>query len=447
MNTEAQRTSPDNIQDVFSAQRAHQWVQRRTTAAQRIEKLQQLRTVIASHTDEIKTALQQDLGKSPASVEQGDLGATYQEIDDAIANLESWMAPVEVETSEMFAGGKARMVYEARGIVLLFGPWNFPFNLIFQPLVPIIAAGNCAIVKPNEMAPATSAVTAKIIRETFDPSEITVFEGGVELANDLLELPVDHIFFTGSPAVGKIVMAAAAKHLASVTLELGGKNPVIVDKNANIQDAAGKIAVMRNLNSGQVCLCPENIWVHEDCKDEFLAVVQGTYQAMFYQDGKLNIEAQGKIIDERNLARVKGYLDDAAEKGAQVLCGGEVSEETLSVHPTILTDVPGDARILSEEVFGPILSVFTYKDVSEVYTALHKQPKPLALYVFSGDDDFIGDVLANTTSGGVTINHCMMHCMEHHLPFGGVNHSGIGRYHSVHGFRELSHERAILYTD
>jgi aldehyde dehydrogenase (NAD+) len=200
------------------------------------------------------------------------------------------------------------------------------------------------------------------------------------------------------------------------------------------------------MNSGQVCLCPENVWVHEDSKEEFIAVARATYQAAFYQDGELNTAVSGKIIDQRNLARVKGYLDDAKERGARVVCGGDVVAETLSVHPTILTDVPADARIMSEEVFGPILSVFTYREIEEVYEALHQQPKPLALYIFTGSDAFVEDVLANTTSGGVMVNNCIMHVAEHNLPFGGVNNSGMGRYHGVHGFRELSHERAVLQT-
>lgn len=443
MNIATQPTQ-DDIQTVFTAQRHHQWVQRRTTAAQRIERLQQLRKAIEHHGDDIKAALHKDLRKAPDVVESAEMGTVFKEIDDAVANLEAWMAPVEVETS---LGPRARMIYESRGVVLLFGPWNFPFSLVLQPLAQVISAGNCAIVKPNEMAPNISAVTAAIIKEVFPPEEVAVFEGDVSLANRLLELPVDHIFFTGSPAVGKVVMAAAAKHLASVTLELGGKNPVIVDRDADITDAAGKIAFIRNMNSGQVCLCPENIYVHEDKKDEFIAIAQATYEAMFYQDGELNQDVQGRIIDERNLQRIKSYLEDARAKGADVVCGGEVIEETLAVHPTILTNVPADAKILQEEVFGPLISVFTYKDISEVYATLHEQPKPLALYVFSNSDDFIEDVLANTTSGGVTVNSCIMHVGEHNLPFGGVNNSGIGRYHSVHGFKELSHERAVLYTE
>jgi aldehyde dehydrogenase (NAD+) len=445
MNAKVEPASRDELQQAFELQRKNQWIVRRTSAQQRIARLEKLRAAIQAREGAVNAALHADLGRNEES-SAIEFSAVYNDIDDAVANLDKWMAPVEVNTTEAFADARARMVYEARGIVLLFGPWNYPFTLVFQPLVAIIAAGNCALVKPNEMAPHVSAVTAEIIRETFDPAEIAVFEGGVQLANDLLELPVDHIFFTGSPAVGKVVMAAAAKHLASVTLELGGKNPVIVDRAADIADAAEKIAFLRNMNSGQVCLCPENIWVHEDCKDEFIAVAQATYQAAFYQDGELNRDVTGKTIDQRNLARIKGYLDDARDKGARVVCGGDVVEETLSVHPTILTDVPADARILSEEVFGPVLSIFTYSDVQEVYEALHQQPKPLALYIFTGNDAFVEDVLANTTSGGVMVNNCIMHVVEHNLPFGGVNNSGMGRYHGVHGFRELSHERAVLHT-
>jgi aldehyde dehydrogenase (NAD+) len=445
MNAPMEAVSKADVERVFALQSRQQWTTRKSSLEDRIERLKKLRAALEQHEQEVKDALYADLRKADASA-QGELDACYTDIDDAITNLADWMAPVNVETSAAFADGKAKMVYEARGIVLLFGPWNFPFTLVFQPLVPIIAAGNCALVKPNEMAPHVSAVTAMIIKETFPEDEIAAFEGGVELANDLLTLPVDHIFFTGSPAVGKLVMAAAAKHLASVTLELGGKNPVIVGADANVQDAAGKVAFLRNMNSGQVCLCPENIYVPEDMAAEFIATAQGTFQAMFYQDGELNTEASGKIIDQRNLERIRGYLDDAREKGATIVCGGEVIEESLSVHPTILTNVPADARIMGEETFGPILSIFTYKDIQEVYDSLHKQPKPLALYVFSESEEFVEEVLANTTSGGVTVNHCIMHVAEHHLPFGGVNNSGMGRYHGIHGFRELSHERAVLYT-
>ena len=359
-------------------------------------------------------------------------------------HVAEWMAPVNVEPSPQFSGCRAQITYESRGIVLLFGPWNFPFNLIFQPLAAIIAAGNCALLKPNEMSPHTSRVSAEIIREVFDEKDVAVFEGGVDLANELLELPINHVFFTGSPAVGKLVMAAAAKHLASVTLELGGKNPAIVDRTADLQDAAGKIAAMRVVNDGQVCLCPENVWVPEENEQEFLVIVQATYQAMFYKDGELNTEATGKIVDERNFERVKSYIDDAKEKGANIICGGDVDADALAVHPTLMTGVPADAKILQEETFGPILNVIPYKDVDEAISEIQRQPKPLALYIFTQDDNFIETTLQRTSSGGVTVNNCMMHCGEPNLPFGGVNNSGIGAYHGIHGFKELSHERSVL---
>ena len=443
MDAKLKVTNNEELQRVFDLQTDKQWEVRKSSVAERIEKLEKLKAAIKAHESEVIAALYADLRKAEDGARM-ELDACYHEVDDAVANLAEWTKSVDVETSPAFPGAKARMIYEARGRILIFGPWNFPFSLLLQPLVSAIAAGNCAILKPNEMAANISVVSAKIVRETFDPAEVAVFEGGVDLANEMLELPVDHIFFTGSPAVGKLVMGAAAKHLASVTLELGGKNPVVVDKNTDIQAAAGTIAFFRNMNSGQVCLCPENIWVHEDSKDEFIAVAQGTYQALYYQDGALNNDVQGKIIDAKNLARIKGYLDDAVAKGANVVCGGEIDEDTLSVHPTILTNVSSDANIQSEEVFGPILSIFTYKEVSEVYQALHSEPKPLALYVFTENDDFVEDVLANTSSGGVTINGCIMHCAEPNLPFGGVGNSGMGRYHSIHGFRELSHERAVF---
>jgi len=411
------------LRRVFALQSSQQWLNKNSTAEQRIEKLEKLKATIQRRESEVHDALYADLRKAPAAV-QGELQTTYTELDDA--------------------RHRARITYESRGKVLLFGPWNFPFNLIFLPLTAIVAAGNCAIVKPNEMSPATSALCARIIREVFDEADVAALEGGVDLANRLLDLPFDHIFFTGSPAVGKVVMGAAAKHLASVTLELGGKNPVIVDRTVDIATTAARVAVYRAMNSGQLCLCPGMVWVPEECRQQFLHALEATFASRFYVDGKLNPDAIGKIVDQRNFDRVAGYIADAREQGATLVCGGGVEPELRAVHPTVLVDVPGNARISDEEVFGPILCVYTYQDVEEVFAVLHRRPKPLALYVFSTDEDFVDKVLRNTSSGGVTVNDCLMHCVEHRLPFGGVNHSGIGRYHGVHGFRELSHERAVL---
>lgn len=428
---------------VFDLQTKQRWINKVSSAQDRIEKLSRLKEEISSREDDVREALYKDQRRAPEAT-QAELNAVYVEIDDAIENLTEWMKPIEVKSSPMFEGCRERIINESRGIVLLYGAWNFPFCLLFQPLTAIIAGGNCAIVKPNEVSPHSGKLAAEIIRAVFDEKDVAVFEGGVELANELLELPVDHIFFTGSPAVGKVIMAGAAKNLASVTLELGGKNPAIIDRTADIQDAAEKIAGSRNMNSGQVCVSPENIWLPEEKKDEFLAVAKATLQAMFYEDGELNPDATGKIVDERNFKRVTGYIQDAKDKGAEIVFGGDADQETLTVHPTIMTSVPNNAVIMEEETFGPILNIFTYKDIDEVILAIQNQPKPLGLYIFSQDDAFVDNILRHTSSGGVTVNNCLMHAFEQRLPFGGVGASGMGCYRGEFGFRELSHQRSVL---
>ncbi len=433
-----------NIQSVFEIQSQQKWVNKASSGAHRIDKLQRLKQAIQLREQDVIQALHVDFRRD-AETSETEILMIYSEIEHTAAELADWMAPVEVNPTP-YADSRARIITEGRGIVLLFGPWNVPFALLFQPLVSIIAAGNCAMVKPNELAPSISKVAAEIIRDVFDEKDVAVFEGGVDLANEMLELPIDHIFFTGSPSVGRIVMTAAARHLASVTLELGGKNPVIIDRTADLQDAAEKIAVVRNLNNGQVCLCPENIWVPEEMAPEFLTRVQETFQSLYYKDGKLNPDANAKMIDERNFQRVKSYIDDATERGANIIFGGEADTELRSIHPTIMTDVPANAKIMGEETFGPILNVFTYNDVDEAVSSIQQQSKPLALYIFTKNDVFIEMILSKTSSGGVTVNDCAAHFNVPALPFGGVNGSGIGAYHGKHGFTELSHQRSVLIT-
>jgi aldehyde dehydrogenase (NAD+) len=354
------------------------------------------------------------------------------------------MASVEVTPAPVFAGARARIVYEARGVCLVFGPWTFPFQLLFEPLVPVIAAGNTAILKPNELAPATSRISAQIIRQVFDEREVAVVEGGVEQANALLALPVDHVFFTGSPKVGRVVMASAARHLASVTLELGGKCPVVLDDTTDLAAAAATIAAARCYNSGQVCLCPDVAWVPESRRDALVGHLKDAVGAALYRDGKLDKSSYGRMVDRRNFDRVKGYLDDAVERGASVAFGGITEEDDLTIHPTVLLDVPADARIMHEEIFGPILPVVSYRTPTEVCAAVQSGGKPLAMYVYSNDPKFVDTIVSNTSSGGVTVNGWAMHWFEPQLPFGGVNESGIGRYHGIHGFREVSHERSVF---
>lgn len=439
----AEPGSSAEIHRVFKLQREHHWVVKGTSAQMRKQKLQKLKEVILTHAEAACEALHQDLRKSPAEA-QAEVQGAVADIDDALIHLDEWMKPVAVESSPHLAGTKATVIHEPRGVCLLFSPWNFPFLLLFQPLVPIIAAGNCTMIKPNEMAPATSRISARIVREAFDERDAAVLEGGIELANALLELPFDHVFFTGSPKVGRTVMAAAAKHLASVTLELGGKCPAVIDGTVDLAQAAATVGTGRYWNAGQVCLCPDIVWVPKDRREEFVAHLRSFVAATYYLNGELNKQVFGKIVDGRNLARVRGYLDDAVQRGAKVAFGGEVEQPDCTIHPTALIEVPRDATILREEVFGPILVVMTYQDPAEIAEFMRGGGKPLALYVFSNDQQFIDRILLTTSSGGVTINGWATHWFEPRLPFGGVNESGIGRYHGVHGFKELSHERAIL---
>lgn len=431
------------LKRIFEQQKNYQWRIKDTTASQRTQKLLKLKGSILANIDGIRQALASDMRKSVAEIE-AEIGAVLGDIEDAVANLGDWMRPVEIAPSSGLAGTRAYMAYEPKGVCLLFAAWNFPFLLLFQPLVPAIAAGNCVIVKPNEVAPATSRISAKIIRDVFDEQEVAVFEGGVDLADALLELPFDHVFFTGSPRVGRTVMAAAAKHLASVTLELGGKCPAVVDQASDIALAAAHIAAGRCFNAGQVCLCPEIAWVREELVDDFINQFQAVVEGTYYVDGVLNKSAFARIVDERNFNRVKGYLDDAVDRGAKIRFGGKTEAADLTIHPTVLSDVPVDAVIMREEVFGPILTVMPYRDPAEIAAFVRQGGKPLAVYVFSKDQAFVDQILLTTSSGGVSINSWAAHWFEQRLPFGGVNQSGIGRYHGVHGFKEMSHERAVF---
>ena len=431
------------IERTFALQSAYKWTVKNSTVAERKARLERLREAMLGNAEEIRHALHADLRK-PEAEAAGEIGSVENDINDALQHLESWMAPVEVIPAPMFAGARARIVYEARGVCLVFGPWNFPFQLLFEPLVPIIAAGNTAILKPNELAPATSRISAEIIRQVFDEREVAVFEGGIELANELLTLPVDHVFFTGSPKVGRVVMGAAARHLSSVTLELGGKCPVILDQTTDLAAAAATIAAARCYNSGQVCLCPDIAWVPESKRDALVAHLDKAVQSTLYRNGELNKSAFGRMVDRCNFDRVKGYLDDALECGATLAFGGTTEACDLTIHPTVLLDVPPNARIMQEEIFGPILPVQSYRTPDEVCAAVQRGGKPLAMYIYSNEPGFVETVMNNTSSGGVTVNGWAMHWFEPQLPFGGVNESGMGRYHGLHGFREVSHERSVF---
>jgi aldehyde dehydrogenase (NAD+) len=432
------------IARVFAAQRANRLALKRRDAAGRIEVLQKLRAEILRRQADIDEALHQDMRRPRQGAQNREYLSTLGEIDLAINGLGDWMQPDHIEPSPHFKGNDVYVQYEPRGVVLLLGPWNFPFSLVFAPLVPIIAAGNAVIIKPNEMQPLVSTLVREIVEAVFPENEAAVFEGGIPLAEALQNLPFDHVFFTGSPAIGKRVMAAAAKHLTSVTLELGGKCPAIIGEDYDLLDAAGKIVAARFINAGQLCLSVDHVWVPKAKQAALLQIIGAVVEKMFFADGVLQLDRLPHIVDARNFARVKGYIDEAVARGATLVRGGQSDEADLTIYPTVIADPPLDARIMREEIFGPVLPVLGYDDISEALAQVDATGKPLAMYIFSKDQAFTAQVLEGTSSGGVTVNHVMMHYAESKLPFGGVNGSGMGRYKGVHGFRELSNARSVF---
>lgn len=437
-------TTQQDIDRVFAAQQSYRWTAKTSSTEHRRELLERLRTATLKHADALAEALYSDMAKPPDVPLHREVDSVLKNIDNALAHLDEWNQPVDLGDSTEFDGARLRLQYESRGVVLIFGPWNFPFQLLIEPLVPAIAAGNTIILKPNELTPATAKVTAQLIKEAFDEREIAVFEGGVDVSNALLDLPVDHIFFTGSPAVGKIIMTAAAKHLASVTLELGGKCPAIVGNTTDLKKVVDLVVEGRHNNGGQICLATDYALVPTDLRDEFVRLYWQEVDRKYYVDGKFNQDTMPRMVNERNAARIQSYIDDAVARGATLPRGGRSNDADDHFHPAVLLDVPPDAKVMQEEIFGPVLPVLTYDNVDDIIDIVRAGTKPLAMYIFSDDQDFVDALLAGTSSGGVTVNGWGSHWGEKALPFGGVNHSGIGRYHGIHGFKELSHERAIL---
>jgi aldehyde dehydrogenase (NAD+) len=434
------------IEQVFAAQQKNKYHLRLTSAKDRIKKLDKLKSAIKEHEEEIYQALADDLRKSRFESALVELIFIYTEIDFAIKHLNAWMRPRRAGKSIVNIMARNRIYFEPKGVCLIISPWNYPFQLTMSPLISAIAAGNCAILKPSEFSVATSAVIAKIVGKVFANDEVACFEGDQTLCTSLLKLPFEHIFFTGSTAVGKVVMEAAAAHLGSVTLELGGKSPVLIDETAHIKNAAQKIAWGKLINAGQTCIAPDYILIHQSKLDEFLACYKSAASSMFLDEqNRINRSSYAKIINQRHYQRLMGLMDDAQNKGAKVAWGGESAWADQTIHPTVLTDLPEDCKIMQEEIFGPILPVIAYTDLESAIGLINRKSKPLALYIFSESKSGIGRVLKSTSSGGVCINDVLIHISNPKLPFGGVNESGSGSCHGIFGFKAFSHERAVLF--
>ena len=444
--TSATATATDLAKDidrVFALQQAHQWTAKASSAQERKAKLAKLKAAVEAHADAIVAAVLEDTRKPEAEIRVTEVLNIVSNIQRNIDNLDHWMEPTQVATS-LNPADKAQIIYEARGVCLILGPWNFPLGLTLGPVAAAVAAGNCCMVKLTDLCPATARVAASIIRAAFDEKDVALFEGDVSVATALLDLPFSHIFFTGSTRVGKIVMAAAAKHLASVTLELGGKSPVIIDDGADIAKIAADLASAKQFNGGQACICPDYVFVKEDQKAQLVDGFKANVTKNLYaEDGSIRKESIAQIVNQANFARVKALFDDAVAQGATVAVGGQFDADDLTVHPTLLTDVTPQMKILQEEIFAPLLPVMTYDTLDQAIDYIEARDKPLALYMYSANDANVQNVLNRTSSGGATINGVFSHYLENNLPFGGVNQSGMGSYHGYFGFKAFSHERAI----
>ena len=416
----------------------------KSTHNDRKQKLKSLLNNFMNMEQEAIDALSLDMKKSPTESIISEVLGVKTEADFAIKNLKKWMRSKRVPSPStiLFTSGWVRP--EPKGSILILSPWNYPILLCLNPLIAAIAAGNTAIIKPSEFTPASGAFLKKLVEKTFKDNEVAVVLGNQDAAIELLSHPFNHVMFTGSPSTGKLVMSAAAKHLSGVTLELGGKSPVIVDESANISEAAWKLAFYKFANAGQTCTAPDYILCHEDKKDALVAGLKEHFGAFFDEKNKdVNVD-YCQIVNTTHFDRIKGYLDNAKDLGATVVVGGETDRDQKFIAPTVLCDVPTDSAVMKEEIFGPLMPIVTYKHLDEAIVFINKREKPLALYLFSYNKKNQKRVLEETSSGALVFNDCVIHHTNPNLPFGGINNSGLGSYHGKYGFDAFSHEKAIL---
>ena len=421
---------------------------RNSSYQDRIAKIKSIYNYILnkSNHDRIAEALYKDLRKSNEEVITTEMTPVILTIKEVCKKLKHWMKDEHVPSPVTMVGMSSFIKYESKGNILIIGPWNYPFQLAIYPLVYAIAAGNTAIIKPSEFSSNTANAISIMIKELFDENEVAVVEGGIPEATALLALPFNHIHFTGSPKVGKIVMEAAAKNLTAVTLELGGKSPVIIDGSTNLNSTAEKVCWGKTLNSGQTCIAPDFALVQENALDGF---VEGFKRACekFYDPNKKGIDQSkdyGRIINDTNFDRVQALLEDAKENGAKVEFGGEVNKQDRYIQPTLLSNINMEMKIMQDEIFGPILPVVSFKNKEDVTELLNSFPSPLALYIMSNNKDNTKYFLDHTVAGGTCINELMLTSVNPHLPFGGVNNSGVGKTGGKHSFMDFSNQRGVI---
>ncbi|MDD5066842.1 MAG: aldehyde dehydrogenase [bacterium] len=405
----------------------------------RIRQLRILKKAVIQNQELILDALRKDLGKPEFEAYMAEIYAIKQEIGFTLRHIRKWARPRNIPTPFTQHLGRGRFQPEPYGVALIIAPWNFPFNLVMVPLVSAVAAGNCAVLKPSEVAPHTSKVVARIISKYFPPEYITVVEGGVKETQLLLEQKFDRIFYTGSPAVGKIIMRAASRNLIPVTLELGGKSPCIIDRNVPLLAAAKRVVWGKFYNAGQACVSVDYVVVHREIKEQFIRIVRDLLSKFFGPDPVHNPD-MARIIDEKHFSRLTGYLKSVKN----IVIGGQWDKKNLTIAPAVLDHVQWTDPIMKEEIFGPILPVLEYEDLEDVIRRINGMPKPLVLYLYTRNNKVQRQVVERTSSGGVCINDSVVQFLNLNFPFGGIGNSGMGKYHGKAGFDAFTHNKAVF---
>ncbi len=420
---------------------------RNTTAEQRCERMRALWNATVERKEDLFKAANLERGTHDLDM-AAELVMLKSEVDFICKNLSKWMKPEKIKNSLATMGKRCEIRRQSKGVVLNMAAYNAPTAESFVPMLASIAAGNAMAIKPSELAPQSAQIIQEIVNKVFPKDEAEVFQGGTEVAQELLKQPFDHIYYTGGTSVGKIVMKAAADNLASVTLEMGGKNPVVIDETAKLENAAKKLAWGRVMNAGQVCIAPDYAIVHESVKGEFQRLLSEQINALYNSEGTgLDRSAYvPRIINERHTKRIKSLVDDAVKKGATIVSGGSANIKDNYIEPTILTDVTEDMAIMQEEVFGPVLCVVGYKSREDVLSIIEPRTNSLALYIYSTNDSNIEYFLENTSSGSAVVNNnCIQSGTNPRLPFGGIGNSGMGRIGGYEGFRTMSNERSVVH--
>ena len=454
MNAPEQIQSPDDIAEkmnsVLSAQREDFLKEGAVSAEARIDRLERGIDVTIKYQDKLIEALNADFSCRPREVTLlTDVAASVVPMKHAKKHLRKWMKAEKRAT--MFPlnllGGRSRIEYQPLGVVGVISPWNFPVNLTFGPLAGILAAGNRAMIKPSEFTPSTSAVMAEMVKEAWDEKEVAIFDGGPEVGQAFSGLAFDHLLFTGATSIAKHILAAAARNLVPVTLELGGKSPVIISRSADIEKSISRIMVGKTLNAGQICLAPDYLMVPEEKLHEVIAACQKTVAEMYPK--LLDNDEYTSVINDRHYDRLNSYLAEAEERGVKTIAINPANEDfgaqqnTRKIPPTLIPEPADDMKVMQEELFGPLLPIKTYKEFDETINFVNANPRPLAAYYFGEDKLEEEAVLTRTTSGGACINDVIMHVMQEELPFGGVGPSGTGAYHGYQGFKNFSHAKSV----